>query len=177
MKRVLPLSLLTIFIICPAHGSLQPTANQNAQEHLSHEVRSELVTIPQLTIFDHLAFSVDGGTVTLMGYARNAFLRSVAESRVKGIDGVEEVTNEIEVLPASSSDERIRWAVAHAIFNDNRLFRYSMSAVPPIHIIVKSGHVILEGLVSNQTDKDTAGIRARGVPGIFSVQNNLRVEK
>src|SRR5262249_9276478 len=115
--------------------------------------------------------------VTLMGYTRNAFLKSAAESRTKQIEGVEEVYNEIEVLPATSGDERIRWAVAHAIFNDNRLFRYSMAAVPPIHIIVNRGQVTLEGVVANQTDKDTAGIRANGVPGVFSVQNNLQVEQ
>lgn len=177
MKRMLPLSLLTIFIICTARGSQEPVAGQNRQEHLSEEVRGELVTIPQLTIFDHLAFKLDGANVTLMGNVRNAFLKSVAESRVKGIEGVEEVNNEIEVLPPSSNDERIRWAAAHAIFNDNRLFRYSMSAVPPIHIIVNRGHITLEGVVANQTDKDTAGIRAHGVPGTFSVQNNLRVEQ
>jgi osmotically-inducible protein OsmY len=136
MKRILLLSLLTIFIICPTCRSQEPAANPNKQERISHEVRDELVTIPQLTIFDHLKFKVDGPSVTLMGYTRDAFLKSVAESRIKAIEGVEEVSNEIEILPATSGDERIRWAVAHAIFNDNRLFRYSMAAVPPIHIIV-----------------------------------------
>jgi osmotically-inducible protein OsmY len=177
MKRIPLLSLLAIFVICRPCGSQEPAANQNRQERLSHEVRDELVTIPQLTIFDHLKFKVEGPNVTLMGYTRDAFLKSVAERRVKDIEGVEEVSNEIEVLPATSGDERIRWAVAHAIFNDNRLFRYSMAAVPPIHIIVSRGHVTLEGVVANETDKDTAGIRAKSVPGIFSVQNNLQVEQ
>jgi osmotically-inducible protein OsmY len=67
--------------------------------------------------------------------------------------------------------------VARAIFNDNRLFRYSMGSVPPIHIIVRNGHVTLEGVVNSQTDKDTAFLRANGVSGVFSVTNNLQVQK
>jgi hyperosmotically inducible protein len=156
-------------------GNIHSALNQES-EHLSHEVRNELVMIPQLTIFDHLAFRVDGGAVTLMGQVRNAFIKDSAEAVVKNIDGVSQVNNEIEILPTSATDDRIRSTVAHAIFNDNRLFRYSMSAVPPIHIIVSRGHVTLEGVVSNQTDKDTAGLRATGVTGVLSVKNNLRVE-
>ena len=107
---------------------------------------------------------------------KNAVLKDSAEKVVKGIEGVEKVDNQIEILPPSPNDDRIRQATARAIFNEPRLFRYSMGAVPPIHIIVKSGHVTLEGVVDNQTDKDVAGIRANGVPGVFSVTNNLRVE-
>jgi len=115
--------------------------------------------------------------VTLMGQVRNAILKSSAESSVKKIEGIGTVTNQIEVLPPSSSDDRIRRQVAHAIFSDDRLFPYSMGALPPIHIIVKNGHVTLIGTVNNQADKNTAGIRANGVPGVFSVQNDLRVQE
>ena len=87
------------------------------------------------------------------------------------------VTNQIEILPASPNDDRIRRQVARAIFNDERLFRYSMGSVPPIHIIVKNGHVTLEGVVNSQSDKDAANIRANGVPGVFSVENHLQVQK
>jgi osmotically-inducible protein OsmY len=173
MKRALLPGLLAM-VAGLTSGNIH-ALNQNS-EHVSHEVRNELVMIPQLTIFDHLAFKVDGGTVTLMGQVRNAFIKDSAEAVVKDIEGVSQVNNEIEILPASNNDDRIRSQVAHAIFNDSRLFRYSMSAVPPIHIIVSRGHVTLEGVVSNQTDKDTAAIRAKGVPGVFSVKNNLRVE-
>jgi len=135
-----------------------------------------LVTLPQLSIFDNLAFKVDGETVTLTGQVRNPILKDSAEKVVKDIEGVKGVNNKIEVLPPSPNDDRIRRDVARAIFNDDRLFRYSMGAVPPIHIIVNRGHVTLEGVVANQADKDAAGLRANGVPGVFSVQNNLRVE-
>jgi osmotically-inducible protein OsmY len=52
-----------------------------------------------------------------------------------------------------------------------------MGALPPIHIIVKGGHVTLEGQVNTQADKDAAALRANTVPGVFSVENNLRVAK
>jgi hyperosmotically inducible protein len=147
-----------------------------AQERISREVRHELVMLPQFNIFDNLAYKVNGDTVTLLGQVRNAVLRDDAESAVKKIEGVERVDNQIEILPVSFNDDRIRARVARAIFNDTQLFRYSIQSVPPIHIIVKNGHVTLEGVVANQGDKNVAGLRANGVPGVFSVQNNLTVE-
>jgi len=145
------------------------------QDRISREVYHELVMLPQLTIFDNLSYKIDGGAVTLMGEVRNAVLKDEAQQAVKKIEGVETVNNQIEILPPSPNDDRIRRAVARSLFNDDRLFRYSMGSVPPIHIIVKSGHVTLEGVVDNQADKNEAGLRANSVPGVFSVQNNLRV--
>jgi hyperosmotically inducible periplasmic protein len=144
---------------------------------VSKEVFHELVMLPQLTIFDNLAYKVDGGKVTLMGQVRNAVLKDEAGSAVKKIEGVESVDNQIQILPPSPNDDRIRRQVARAIFNDDGLFPYSMGSVPPIHIIVNGGHVSLEGVVNSQGDKDRAGLRANGVPGVFSVQNNLKVEQ
>ena len=152
------------------------SGTQKMQERITREVRHELVMIPQLTIFDNLAYKVDGAPVTLLGQVRNPVIKDWAERAVKGIEGVQSVDNQIEVLPLSSNDERIRRQVARAIFNDSRLFPYSLGAVPPIHIIVKGGHVTLEGVVDSQGDKNVANIRANGVPGVFSVTNNLQVE-
>ena len=154
----------------------QSSTDQHAQERISREVRHELVMLPQYSIFDNLAYKVDDGTVTLLGQVKNAVLKDSAEKAVKSIEGVERVDNQIEILPPSPNDDRIRRKIATAIFNDPQLFRYSMGAVPPIHIIVNRGHVTLEGVVDNQTDKNVAGIRANSVPGVFSVTNNLRVE-
>jgi len=166
----------------------EPSANsssgvQNAtgplrmQDRVSREVFHELVTLPQLTIFDNLQYKVDGNKVTLMGQVRDAILKDSAEKRVKSIEGVESVNNQIEILPASGNDDRIRREVARALFNDERLFRYSMGSVPPIHIIVKNGHVTLQGVVNSEADKNEAKIRANSVPGVFSVDNNLQVQK
>ncbi len=177
MNKVLVWDMIVILAFGLASATAQsPTADQRAQERIVREVRHELVMLPQLTIFDNLAYKVDGNTVTLLGQVNNAVLKDSAEKVVKGIEGVEKVDNQIEILPPSPNDDRIRRQLARAIFNDPTLFRYSMGAVPPIHIIVNRGHVTLEGVVDNQTDKNVAGIRANGVPGVFSVTNNLQVQ-
>jgi hyperosmotically inducible periplasmic protein len=103
-------------------------------------------------------------------------LKSDAENVVKNIEGVERVNNEIQVLPLSPMDDRIRIAEYRAIFSQPGLDRYAMQAVPPIHIIVNNGKVTLEGVVANEADKNLAGIKANGVAGVFGVTNNLRVE-
>lgn len=155
----------------------QSGSTQRNQDRVNKEVFHELVMLPQLTIFDNLAYKVDGGKVTLTGQVRNAVLKDEASSAVKKIEGVDSVDNQIQILPPSPNDDRIRRQVARAIFNDDGLFPYSMGSVPPIHIIVSGGHVSLEGVVNSQGDKDRAGLRANGVPGVFSVQNNLKVEQ
>jgi len=147
-----------------------------SQDRIVREVRHELVMLPQLSVFDNLSYKVDGSTVTLLGEVRNAILKDEAQAAVKHIEGVEQVNNDIEILPLSFSDDRIRRQMARELFRDPRLFEYSLQAVPPIHIVVKNGHVTLEGVVRDQGDKDVAGIRANSVPGVFSVQNNLQVE-
>jgi hyperosmotically inducible protein len=153
------------------------SVNQRLEQRLSGQVRHELNMIPEFTVFDNLAYRVDGSTVTLIGQVRDAIVKDSAEARVKHLEGVERVDNQIEILPASFNDDRIRRQVARAVFNDSRLFNYAIQSVPPIHIIVKNGHVNLEGMVRTQTDKDDAFIRANGVSGVFSVQNNLQVEQ
>jgi hyperosmotically inducible protein len=147
------------------------------QERITREVRHELVMLPYLTIFDNLAYKVQGDTVTLYGQVLNPVNKHDAENAVKKIEGVTKVDNQIQVLPPSANDDRIRRQVARAIFSEDGLFKYSLGALPPIHIIVNGGHVTLEGMVNSQTDKNLAFIRANGVPGVFSVQNNLRVEQ
>jgi hyperosmotically inducible protein len=133
--------------------------------------------LPYYGVFDNLAYKVEGSTVTLMGQVSRPTLKSDAENVVKKIEGVEHVKNEIEVLPVSPNDNRIRRAVFRAIYSDPTMDRYAIQAVPPIHIIVKNGNVALEGVVATEADKNIAGIRANGVSGVFSVANNLRVEK
>jgi hyperosmotically inducible periplasmic protein len=160
-----------------SQNAQNPTGQQRLQERITREVFHELVTLPQLTIFDNLQYKVEGNKVTLMGQVVNAVLKDSAEKAVKRIEGVESVDNRIEILPPSPNDDRIRRDVARALFNDERLFRYSMGSVPPIHIIVKNGHVTLEGAVNSQADKDAATLRANGVPGVFSVENHLQVQK
>jgi hyperosmotically inducible protein len=147
-----------------------------ATDRIAKEVRHELVMLPYYGVFDNLAFRVDGGTVTLLGQVTRPTLKSDAEHVVKDVEGVERVDNQIKVLPLSSQDDQIRIATYRSIYGQTGLDRYALQAVPPIHIIVENGRVTLEGVVANQADKDMANVRANGVPGVFSVQNNLRVE-
>lgn len=165
MKTVLLLALAAIGFAQPNEGKI------------IREVRHELVMLPYYGIFDNLAYRVDGAKVTLFGQVTRPTLKSDAERAVKRIEGVETVVNEIEVLPLSPNDDRLRIAVYRAIFSKPPLQRYQMGAVPPIHIIVKNGNVTLIGAVSSEGDKTIAGMAANGVPGVFTVTNNLQIEK
>lgn len=163
--------------LSPAANTQNSLTSHDSEQRIVRSVRHELLMIPQLTIFDDLSYKVDGNTVTLLGEVRNPIIKDEAQAAVKHIEGVEQIKNQIEILPVSFNDDRIRREVARAVLRDPSLFEYAIQPVPPIHIIVKNGHVDLEGVVSTQTAKNVAGIRANGVPGVFSVQNDLKVEK
>jgi len=150
-------------------GGSEPSAR------ISRETMHELLMLPYYTVFDNLEYKVEGSHVTLIGQVTNPVLKSDAESAVKHIEGVESVTNNIEVLPPSPMDNRIRHQLYRAVYGFDGLSKYSWGAVPSIHFIVKNGHVTLVGVVDNQNDKNMAKLRANGVPGIFSVTNDLQV--
>jgi hyperosmotically inducible protein len=146
-----------------------------ATANITKEVRHELVMLPYLDVFDNLTYRVDGDCVTLMGQVTRPTLKRDAERVVKGIDGVDKVDNQIEVLPLSNHDDRLRRSLYRAIYGFPSMNRYALPVIKPIRIIVKNGNVTLEGVVDNQADKNIAYIRANGVHGAFSVTNNLRV--
>jgi len=158
-------------------------ANNAAQDEakpsnkLIKEVRHELVMLPYYSVFDNLTYKVKGDQVTLMGQVVRPTLKSDAEAVVKSIEGVGSVVNQIEVLPTSPMDDQIRRATYRAIYSEGALFQYGLASVPSVHIIVKNGHVTLEGVANNETDKNLAGLKANGVPNVFSVTNNLAVSK
>ncbi|HUJ82772.1 MAG TPA: BON domain-containing protein [Candidatus Acidoferrales bacterium] len=147
------------------------------EDWLKNEVRHQLVLLPYYSIFDNLEYSIDGATVTLQGQVVHATIKDDAESAVKKIEGVEKVVNNIEILPPSPDDDQIRRAEYRAIYGFGPLEKYALYSVASIHIIVKGGHVTLEGVVDNQADKDAANVRANGVANVFSVTNNLKVVK
>ncbi len=146
-----------------------------ATARINKEVRHELVMLPFLDVFDNVAYRVDGNCVTLVGQVTRPTLKTDAERVVMGIDGVDKVDNQIEVLPVSSHDNRLRRSLYRAIYGFTSLNRYELPVIKPIRIIVKNGNVTLEGVVDNQSDKNIVNIRANGVHGVFSVTNNLRV--
>jgi hyperosmotically inducible protein len=148
-----------------------------AVERIQKEVRHELVMLPYLDVFDNLAYKVDGYNVALFGQVTNPTVKSDAERAVKKIEGVEKVDNQIEVLPVSPMDDGLRRRLFQAIYGYAPMQKYALPTIKPIRIVVKNGHVTLEGVVDSEGDKNIAGIRANGVPGIFSVTNNLVVVK
>jgi len=179
MNRQIGVLTLLLAAVAGAFGYQRADrgAIDRSSGRLMKEVRHELVMLPYYGVFDNLAYRVDGNTVTLEGQVTRPTLKSEAEKVVKDIEGVERVVNNIEVLPVSPNDDRLRLALYRTIYGDTALSRYGLQAVPPIHIIVKNGNVTLEGVVANEGDKNIANIRANGVSGVFSVKNNLRVEK
>ncbi|HKD91548.1 MAG TPA: BON domain-containing protein [Terriglobales bacterium] len=148
---------------------------QDEQNRIAREVRHQLVMLPYYSVFDDLAFKVEGNTVTLLGATTTPGLKRDAGNVVKRVEGVETVNNQIRELPPSNMDDQIRRATFRAIYSTPQLQRYGWQAVQGIRIIVENGHVTLTGVVDNQADKDVANIRARSVPNVFSVTNDLRV--
>lgn len=182
MKRVrnLILAIAATLAIATSAAVAAPVTSKDQglnQQQIMKKVREELVTLPYYGVFDNLAYKVEGDTVTLYGHVVRPTTRKDAEHRVARIEGVERVVNNIEVLPLSSFDDSIRTRMYRTLFRAGGLYRYGMGANPSIHIVVNRGHVTLEGVVSNEGDKNLAYITARGVPGVFSVTNNLRSER
>ena len=179
-KSIFAAVTLMASIFFPVRGiaaaqAQRPTPMQY-QQKITQEVRHQLVMLPYYSVFDNLVFSVNGDAVTLAGQVTQPVLKSDAEKAVKSVEGVATVVNNIEVLPVSTNDDRLRRALYQAIYGDPQLQMYELRAVPPIHIIVKNGHATLVGVVANEMDKNVAGIRAKTVPGLFSVENQLEVE-
>ncbi len=167
--------LLTLGSAVAAQEATQPSAR--ATERITKEVRHELLMLPYFGVFDNIAYKVDGYNVTLMGQVSRPTLKSDAENVVKRIEGVEHVDNQIEVLPTSPNDDRLRLRLYRAIYGYPPMQKYALGVQKPIRIIVKNGHVTLEGVVDNEGDKNIANIRANTVSGVFSVTNNLQVVK
>jgi osmotically-inducible protein OsmY len=148
-----------------------------AEERIQREVRHEILMLPFYGVFDNITYKVEGYNVTLMGQVTRPTLKTDSERVVKRIEGVEKVDNQIEVLPPSPMDDRLRLRLYRAIYGYPPLERYAMPVIKPIRIIVKNGNVTLEGVVDREADKNMVNLRANGVSDIFSVKNNLRVEK
>jgi hyperosmotically inducible periplasmic protein len=177
MKKLMATAFLLTLTVLMTMTSLAKPSTPEEMDKTLKKIRKELVTLPFYGVFDNLAFKYEDGVVTLYGQVARPTLRKDAERVVEKVTGVEDVVNKIEVLPLSSFDDQIRLAAYRAIYRQPGLDRLSFQAVPPIHIIVKNGNVTLEGIVNNKGDATRAFIAANGVPGVFSVTNNLRIER
>ena len=176
MKTVLAGALVLAPVT--AFGAAENKQSQTQQlTRLEDDIRHQLVMMPWYSVFDQIQFKVDGRNVTLLGAVTRPTLRTDAERIVKRIEGVESVTNNIDVLPLSPMDDRIRVAVARSLYGYNSpLFRYGLGANPSVRIIVKNGNVTLSGVVANEFDRNIANVRANQISGVFSVTNNLVVD-
>jgi hyperosmotically inducible periplasmic protein len=176
LSRFTAFAAVVALLATSIHAGVPPQKQTEPKgTDLVKEVRHQLVMLPYYSVFDNLGYKVEGSKVTLIGQVVRPTLKSDSEAVVKKLEGVTSVQNEIEVLPTSPMDDRLRHALYRAIYSAPGLSRYSYSAVPSIHIIVKSGNVTLEGVADSEADKNLAGIRANGVPNVFSVTNNLKV--
>jgi hyperosmotically inducible periplasmic protein len=194
--RVLRLGLVGLALL----GAISSVTSAGPQSVTSEEtvrsVRRMLERLPYYGVFDFIAFGVDRGTVTLVGYSYEGNLKADAEMATKRASGVDEVANKIEVLPASQNDDRIRWATFYRIYTDDFLSRYAPGGLHevwrefrderhfpgmqpvgtyPIHIVVKNGRTMLLGVVDSAADRQLAEVRAREVTGVFEVENGLNV--
>ena len=181
MKRILMfLFVLSIAITPAAFGQADQKDKTQlagpAQARIQKEVRHELLMLSYFGVFDDIAFQVNGATVTLLGSVTRPTLKSDAENAIKHIEGVEHIVNNIDVLPPFPMDDQLRLQLYRAIYGYGALEKYALGVQKPIRIIVKSGHVTLDGVVDSNADKNVAGLRANGVPGIFSVTNNLQTD-
>jgi osmotically-inducible protein OsmY len=169
----------------------------HAQDRTTEQIRKEIAKLGNYGVFDNIAFKYDGGTATLMGQASRPQLKKQAEKVVGKIEGVQQVQNEIEVLPSSGEDDRIRTLAYLKIYGNSSLSRYNpnrgtplfdsltrrtfgLTEDPPagnhpIHIVVKNNQITLEGVVDTEGDKTVAGMEANSVNGAMKVTNNLRV--
>jgi hyperosmotically inducible protein len=199
-SRVALAVLSLAFLLAAAPAPVQTDATS-----VIEGVRKQLLQLPYYGVFDFIAFSYDKGTVTLMGYAYRPTLKADAERAVKRVQGVDTVVNKMEVLPPSPADDEVRWNTYYAIYGDPFLSRYApgggmlwghshaysgpFSPIAgeefpgmepagnyPIHIIVKNLGVTLLGVVDSEQDKTVAGLKARQVPGVLDVKNELVVE-
>ena len=197
IASIFGLVLLTPSVL-PQEEVATPDARQQAMLKLAQEVRKQIVTQPLYGVFDSLHFAIEGSTVILRGKVSRPALKSSVENSVRRIEGVNNVKNEIEVLPESPNDDRLRAAVYARIYGHPALQRYTFNSGGPsgipsiariagritndppsghhaIHIIVENGNVTLTGVVDSDMDLALAGMRANSVPGVFSVDNDLQV--
>ncbi len=173
-RMVLAVSLfIAAAAVVPSYG--QTFTSAGSIRTIENQVQKKILMLPRYEVFDSIGFQVNGDTVTLTGKVRNAVNRKDAERSVAKIAGVNQVVNNIEVLPVGSFDESIRARLYHRLSASGGLSRYLWPTNPSVRLIVDGGHVSLEGFVATRGDYNTMNILAHGISGVFSVENNLVV--
>lgn len=168
--------LAAVFAFSIANVNAQGYSDTKSGRTIEQNVRRQILRMPRYEVFDHIAYKVDGTTVTLYGKVRNAINKSDAENRVEDIPGVVRVVNEIEILPLGNFDESIRRNLFYRLTRTGALSRYLSTVNPSVRLVVDRGHVTLEGYVANKSDSNLMNILANGISGVFSVTNNLKID-
>lgn len=172
------LALLIAILAFSFAGVNAQSYSVNSSNQVEQKVFKQLIKLPYYGVFDHISYKVDGNTVFLYGKVANARNKKDAEKSVGKVQGVKNVVNQIEVLPLSRFDDSIRYRTLRTIANNGgSLYRYFLGSSPSVRIIVDNGHVTLEGVVASRGDSNLANILANQVAGVFSVQNNLQIER
>lgn len=179
MKTLRYFLILSIAIIgfSFVNANAQSYSSPQAAQSIERSVFKELIKLPNYGLFDHIAYKVDGSTVTLYGKVLSLGTRKSAERVIKKIAGVDTVINRIENLPLSSFDNEIRYRIVRNYVNSAGLYGYLREPNPSVRIIVEDGRVTLEGFVNNRGTANLMNILANEVPGVFSVTNNLQVNR
>lgn len=179
LMRLLALPLAATMFLATSPAGAQKTETPepyNRDAVVNSQIRSELNELPYVGVFDWFEWTYEKGEVRLDGSVFRPSTKQSAERVVKNVQGVDSVMNNIEVQPASPADDRIRMQVYRAVYGQSGLERYALQANPPIRIIVDSGNVTLEGAVASKVDRTVAYTQARSVPGVFKVENHLRID-
>jgi osmotically-inducible protein OsmY len=160
-----------VAINTPAFG--QTTERKDLQ--VFNDIADQVNRYTQLTIFDSISASVDGGHVVLSGWVTMPYKRDDIEKRVAKVAGVALIDNKIGVLPVSQFDDELRFRIARAIYSNSSFWNYASMANPPIRVVVKRGRVALEGVVQSNVERMLARSLASGF-GEFELKNNLKTD-
>lgn len=176
--RFLAPAFLTVTLVLPAAAQTTalPPVPPPTSLQLFRSVQRQVLTYSHFSVFDSINAQIKDGTVTLTGKVTMPFKRKDLEERVSSIKGIKGVINQIEVLPASRTDDELRVGIANAIYGNSAFTKYANQVNPPIHIIVERGRVVLEGVVANNVDRVLAYNIASTFQA-FSVKNALRTEE
>jgi hyperosmotically inducible protein len=165
------------FALGPAWAAAQAPERGSANDRIFRNIQKQVLEYPHYTVFDSISAQIgDDGVVTLTGKVTMPYKRDEIGKRVSTVSGVKQVNNQIDVLPASKSDDELRQNIARAIYNNPTFRPYAARVNPPIHIIVERGRVTLEGTVTDESERLLAKSIARSFVDAFVVNDHLMTE-
>jgi hyperosmotically inducible periplasmic protein len=173
MKSVFASALVALFVFAASPATAQEAERKDLQ--VFNDVARQVDRYTQLTIFDSISASVTDGRVQLSGWVTMPYKRDDIEKRVRKVEGIVSVDNQIGVLPVSQFDDDLRFRIARAIYSHSSFWNYAAMVNPPIRVVVNRGHVTLEGVVNSNVERMLARSLASGF-GAFEVKNELKTD-